>query len=64
MAVNLVHMTERLQQIRVALANTDEEACGAISLTKVQLAYRTATFEAAGAVPDILPKIQAKAGGK
>lgn len=64
MAVNLVHMTEHLQQIRVALANTSEEACWAISLTKNRLAYRTVTFEAAGTVPEMLPKIQAKAGEK
>jgi hypothetical protein len=56
-------MTERLQQIRVALANTVEEACGAINLTKNQFAYRTATFEAAGTVPEMLPQIQTKAGG-
>lgn len=64
MAVNLVHMTELLQKIRVALANTVEEACWAINLTKNQLAYRTVTFEAAGTVPEMLPQIQAKAGGK
>lgn len=34
MAVNLVHMTKRLQQIRVALANTVEEACGAMIQAK------------------------------
>ncbi len=64
MAVNLVNMTERLQKIRVALANTVEEACWAISLTKNQLAYRTVTFEAGGTVPEMLPQIQAKAGEK
>lgn len=64
MTVNLVHMTERLQKIRIALTNTVEEACWAISLTKNQLAYLTATLEAAGTVPEVLPQIQDKAGGK
>ncbi len=62
MAVNLMHMTERLQQIRVALAYTVEEACGAISLTKNQLAHRIAQLEAAGTVPEMLTQILAKAG--
>lgn len=64
MAVNLVHMTERLLKIRVALANTVEEACSANSLTKNQLAYRIYTLEAAGTVLEALPQILAKAGGK
>ncbi len=64
MAVNLVHMAERLQKIRVALANTVEEACWANSLTKNQRTYRISTLDVAGTVPEMLPRTQAKAEGK
>lgn len=40
------------------------EAAAGISLAKNQLAYRTATLKAAGAVPEMLQKILAKAEGK
>ncbi len=40
------------------------EAAAGISLAKNQLAYRTATLEAAGMVPEMLTQILAKAEGK
>lgn len=40
------------------------EAAAGISLAKNQLAYRTATLKAAGAVPEMLKNILAKAEGK
>ena len=42
----------------------DVEATAGISLAKNQLAYRTATLKAEGAVPEILMQILAKAEGK
>jgi putative ATP-dependent endonuclease of OLD family len=40
------------------------EAAAGISLAKNQLAYRTATLKAEGAVPEMLIRILAKAEGK
>jgi putative ATP-dependent endonuclease of OLD family len=40
------------------------EAAAGISLAKNQLAYRTATLDAEGVVPEMLMQILAKAGGK
>ena len=45
-------------------ACTEIEAAAGISLAKNQLAYRTATLKAAGAVPEMLQNILAKAEGK
>ena len=45
-------------------ACTEIEAAAGISLAKNQLAYRTATLKAAGAVPEMLKNILAKAEGK
>ena len=45
-------------------ACTNVEAAAGINLMKNQLAYRTATLEAAGAVPAMLMQILAKAEGK
>lgn len=45
-------------------ACTEIEAAAGISLAKNQLAYRKATLKAAGAVPDMLQNILAKAVGK
>lgn len=42
----------------------DVEAAAGISLAKNQLAYRTATLRAEGAVPEVLMQILAKAEGK
>jgi len=45
-------------------ACNDVEAAAGISLTKNQLAYRTATLKAEGMVPEMLMQILAKAEGK
>lgn len=45
-------------------ACNDVEAAAGISLAKNQLAYRTATLKAEGAVPEMLMQILAKAEGK
>jgi putative ATP-dependent endonuclease of OLD family len=45
-------------------ACNDVEAAAGISLKKNQLAYRTATLKAEGAVPEMLMKILAKAKGQ
>lgn len=45
-------------------ACTEIEAAAGISLAKNQLAYRTATLKASGAVPEMLQHILAKAEGK
>ena len=47
-----------------AAACKEIEAAAGISLAKNQLAYRTATLKAAGAVPEMLQNILAKAEGK
>lgn len=45
-------------------ACNDVAAAAGINLAKNQLAYRTATLQAEGAVPEMLVQILAKAGGK
>ncbi len=45
-------------------ACNDVEAAAGVSLAKNQLVYRTATLQAAGAVPEMLIQILAKAEGK
>ena len=45
-------------------ACTEIEAAAGINLAKNQLAYRTATLKATGAIPEMLQNILAKAEGK
>lgn len=48
----------------IAACDNVEATAGIIMLKKNQLAYRTATLKAEGAVPEMLMQILAKAEGK
>lgn len=56
------HLSEKWPEWVVAC--TEIEAAAGINLAKNQLAYRMATLKAAGAVPEMLREILAKAEGK